>query len=170
MSDQNWYAIHSKPRKEAQVYGYLASRNVEVFYPTIRVKPVNPRSSKVRPYFPGYLFVRTALEETGTSALEWIPGADGLVSFGGEPATISENFIQELRHRLAEMKVVQESGVNRFKTGDQVLIVSGTFRGYDAVFDTKLNSDQRVQVLLSWLGRQMKVEVEANFVERRRVV
>lgn len=168
MSDPKWYAIHSKPRKEAQVYGYLISKNAEVFYPTIRVKPVNPRAAKVRPYFPGYLFVRADLEETGTSALEWVPGAAGLVSFGGEPAVVPERFIHELQRRLAEMKVIQESGSSRFKPGEQVLIVGGAFRGYDAIFDTKLNGDQRVQVLLSWLGRQMKVEVDADLIERRK--
>lgn len=167
MSDQKWYTIHSKPRKEAQVYGYLTSKNVEVFYPSIRVKPVNPRASKVRPYFPGYLFVRVDLEATGKSTLEWVPGAIGLVSFGGEPAVVPENFVHELQRYLAELKVVQEAGASSFKAGDPVQIVSGPFRGYDAIFDTKLNGDQRVQLLLSWLGRQLKVEVDADSVEAR---
>ena len=61
-ANQSWYVIHSKPRKENQVYSQLQARAIETFYPTIRVKPVNPRSAKIRPYFPGYLFVRVDLD------------------------------------------------------------------------------------------------------------
>ena len=70
-----WYALQTKPRKEMQVNSYLSSHRIEVFYPTAAVKPVNPRASKVRAYFPNYLFVKADLEAIGLSALQWVPGA-----------------------------------------------------------------------------------------------
>lgn len=58
-----WHVLRSKPRKEAALARYARSNGHEVFYPTIPVKPVNPRASKIKPYFPGYLFVQTSLAE-----------------------------------------------------------------------------------------------------------
>ena len=40
----------------------MQSQDYEVFYPCLRIHPVNPRSRKIVPYFPGYLFVEADLE------------------------------------------------------------------------------------------------------------
>ena len=47
--------------------------------------------------------------------------------------------------------------------------MTGPFAGYEAIFDTQLNGDQRAQLLLHWLGRQLKVEVNASLIEKKRV-
>ena len=60
-----WYALHVKPHKEQSVDDLLRSREMEVFYPPLKVKPVNPRARKIRPFFPGYMFVYLDLEEAG---------------------------------------------------------------------------------------------------------
>jgi len=65
VSTASWYVIHSKPRKENQVNAYLRTQGFETFYPTLRVQPVNPRASRIRPYFPRYLFVHADLDEVG---------------------------------------------------------------------------------------------------------
>ncbi len=95
-----WFALHSKPRKEELLYGQLSQRNIDVFYPRIRVQPVNPRSAKVRAYFPGYVFIHVDLTEIGFSSLQWLPGATGLVSFGGEPASVPDGLIVAVRRKV----------------------------------------------------------------------
>ena len=60
----SWYVLHSKPRKEEFLAEQLELRKIETFAPCIRVQVVNPRARKVKPYFPGYIFVRTDLEKT----------------------------------------------------------------------------------------------------------
>ncbi len=60
-----WYALRSKPRKEDVVWRQLHTQGIEVYYPRLKVQPVNPRSKKVRPYFPGYMFVQTEIETVG---------------------------------------------------------------------------------------------------------
>ena len=63
----HWYALRSKPCKEDILWRQVGLRGFECFYPRLRVKPVNPRSRKIRPYFPGYMFVRADLSEAGNS-------------------------------------------------------------------------------------------------------
>ena len=89
----HWYALRSKSRKEDAVWRQLQSQGYEVFYPNLRVHPVNPRSRKIVPYFPGYLFVEADLEQSGISVFQWMPHTVGLVSFGGEASIVPENLI-----------------------------------------------------------------------------
>ena len=106
-----WYALRSKPRKEETLWRQLRAQNIEVFYPQIRVQPVNPRARKVRPYSPGYMFVYTDLEAVGLSTFQWMPHAIGLVSYGGEPANVPENLINAIRRRVDE---INEAGGELF--------------------------------------------------------
>jgi transcription elongation factor/antiterminator RfaH len=161
-----WYTLFSKPRKEAQIESYLKSKGFITFYPTIKVDPVNPRAAKVRGFFPRYLFIQTDLEQVGISGLEWIPGAVGLVQFGGIPAPVPDEFIEQLRWRLIQIERVGGLHLDGLKKGDKVRITDGPFAGHEAIFDAHLSAEQRVQVLLHWLGRQTKVKVNANAVEK----
>lgn len=162
-----WYALFSKPRKEVQVKHYLTCNNITTFYPTLKIKPVNPRSAHVRGFFPRYLFVHVDLEEVGANVLKWIPGVVGLIEFGGEPAVVPDSFILALRKRLVQIE--DSGGLNLvdLKHGDKVTVTAGSFAGYDAIFDAYLSGEQRVQLLLHWLGREVKVKVNANVVEKR---
>ena len=162
-----WYVLHSKPHKENQLNAYLQSQKLETFYPTLRVQPVNPRASKIRPYFPGYLFVRADLDEVGLSALQWIPGAIGLVSFDGRPGTVPDHVIRELRQRTERIQAAGGLTLDGLKQGDPVRITHGPFAGYEAIFDLRLSGSQRVQVLLEMLGRLVKVRTSANAIEKR---
>jgi transcriptional antiterminator RfaH len=162
-----WYVLHSKPRKENQVHNYLVQQGIESFYPTLTVKPVNPRSSRIRAFFPRYLFVHVDLEETGASVLQWMPGAVGLIAFDGVPAIITDSFIVELKRRLARIERSGGLDLTDLRRGDKVEITSGAFAGYGAVFDVYLSGEQRVQVLMHWLGREVKVKVETDSVRKR---
>lgn len=166
--DTYWYAVFCKPHKEYHVASYLqANTNINIYCPTIKVKPVNPRAAKIRLFFPRYIFINANLEQVGKSTLQWIPGAVGLVQFGGEPAIVPEAFIRELRERLARVESSGGLMLEGLKRGDTVKITQGPFAGYEALFDVYLKSDERVQVLLHWLGRQMKVKLNTSAVEKR---
>jgi transcription elongation factor/antiterminator RfaH len=168
MGTSAWYVIHTKPHKENLVYGYLTSRGLQVFYPTIRVQPVNPRASTIRPYFPGYLFVHADLDNVGKSALQWIPGAIRLVQFGSQPATIPECVIHQLKQRISEIEAAGGLALEGLKQGDPVRITSGPLAGYEAIFDLRLSGSERAQVLLEMLGHQVRVQVNAGVIEKKR--
>lgn len=159
--------VYCKPRKEVQVNTYLRAHGVRTFYPTVSVNPVNPRAAKVRGFYPRYLFAQVNAE-IGPSSLEWIPGAVGLVRFDGEPAMVADEYVDTLRERIAEIEKAGGLHLDGLKPGDRVRITRGPFAGFDALFDVHLSGEQRVQVLLRWLGRQMRVKVGAQDVEKRR--
>ena len=168
MSDYAWYVIQSKPHKENQLCAYLQTQKLDVYYPTLRVTPTNPRASKIRPLFPRYLFVHTSLDEVGMSALRWLPHAIGIVQFDGYAAPVPDAVIHEIKRRVSAL---QESGGPTFhglKRGDRVRITQGALAGYEALFDMRLSGSERVQVLLEMLGRQVRMQLHASQIERWR--
>jgi transcription antitermination factor NusG len=164
-----WYALRSKPRKEEVLWRQLRAQEFEVFFPRIRVHPVNPRSRKLLPYFPGYMFVNVNLEEVGLSTFQWMPHAIGLVSFDGEPSTVPENLIYAINKRVEEIAAAGGEFFDGIKPGDTVKINTGPFTGYEAIFDTRLPGSERVRVLIQMLSdRRIPVELRAGQVERKK--
>jgi transcription elongation factor/antiterminator RfaH len=164
-----WYVIRSKPRKEEFLAEQMQLRKIEIYDPLIRVQTVNPRARKIKPYFPGYVFVHLDLEKTGRFSVQYIPGAAGLVAFGGEVADVPDGLIQAIRHRVDE---INEAGGELFdvlKVGETVLVHSGPFAGYEAIFDARLPGSDRVRVLLKLLkNRQMPVDLPAGQVRPKK--
>ena len=164
----SWVVLHAKPRKEEFLRDQLGIRRIEAYCPRIRVHAVNPRARKVRPYFPGYLFVNVDLNQVSPSTLQWMPGAGNLVSFGGELAFVSDSLIQAIRQRV---DAIQEAGgeqLDGLKQGETVVIQSGPFAGYEAIFDACISGSERVRVLLKLLhSRQLTVELPTGQIERK---
>jgi transcriptional antiterminator RfaH len=165
----HWYALKSKPRKEEIVWKQVRDRGFEVFLPRLRVNPVNPRAKKLRPYFPGYMFVRVDLEEIGLSAFQWLPHSSGLVSFGGEPATVPDHLITAIHKRVEEIAAAGGELFDGLKHGDIVQISYGPFQGYEAIFDSRLPGTVRVRVLLQFLSdRHVPVELDAAHIQQKK--
>lgn len=167
---EHWYALRSKPRKEDVVWRQLRSQDFEVFYPRLRVHPVNPRSRKVRPYFPGYMFVKADIEEIGISTFQWMPHAIGLVCFGDEASIVPDNLIYAIQRRVDEIAEAGGELFDGLNSGDKVTISDGPFAGYEAIFDTRLPGSERVRVLLQLLNnqRQVPVELKAGQIRKKK--
>jgi len=163
----SWYAIRSKPNKEDFLAGQLESYGVEIFFPRIRVEAVNPRARKMRPYFPSYLFVHVDLDVVKISVLRWMPGASGLVSFDGEPASVPELLISEVQRQVNHLNASTRGMIDALKPGDPVIVQDGPFAGYEAIFDSRLSGQDRVRVLLNFLQRrQVPLELDRRQIRR----
>jgi transcriptional antiterminator RfaH len=160
-----WYILRSKPQKEEFLYSQLSARGFEAFFPTLFVKPVNPRSRTIRPYFPGYLFLHLDVKAEGYSAFQWMSGFLGFVSFDGEPATVPVELIQSIRSIVDQVN----AGFGKkpvFSSGDLLVVREGIFDGYEAIFDSQMPGNDRVRVLLQYLkGRQIPLVLPIHQIE-----
>jgi len=150
-----WYVMRSKPHKEEFLADQLAARGLKVYHPRIRVQTVNPRARRVRPYFPGYLFVQADLVALNASTLLWIPGAARLVSYGGEPASVPESLLAAIRRRVDAINAAGGELLEGLEPGDEVVLEAGPFAGYEAIFDSRIPGSERVRVLLKLLQKRM---------------
>jgi len=164
-----WYVIRSKPRQEEFLAEQLQIRKVEIFNPRIRVQVVNPRASKIKSFFPGYLFANLDLENTSKVSVRYIPGVASLVSFGGEAAQVPDGLIHAIQLRVAEINNAGGELFAALKMGETVRIHSGPFAGYEAVFDARLPGSDRVRVLLKLLkNRQLPVDLPAGQIRPKK--
>lgn len=163
---RKWYVIRAKPHRERIVHEQLKQQQLEVFFPSVLVHPVNPRSARERAYFPGYLFVRLDLAAVGVNALRWLPASVGLLEFGGEPAVVPDLLVSQLKRRIADIQAAGGLVFADLKKGDPVKITSGPFAGYEAIFDLRLSGSERVRVLLELLRRQVSIELDAGSIRK----
>jgi transcription antitermination factor NusG len=165
----HWYTLRSKPRKEEVLWKQLRSQDFEVFFPRLKVQPINPRARKLKPYFPGYMFIHVDLDEVGISTFQWMPHAIGLVAFDGVPATVPENLVHAIIKKVEQIAAAGGEVFDGLKPGDQVRISDGVFAGYEAIFDTRLPGSERVRVLIQMLSdRRLAVEMSAGQIQRKR--
>jgi transcription antitermination factor NusG len=165
----SWYVLHSKPNKEDFLFSQLKNRDIKVYYPRLRVEPVNPRSRKIKPFFPGYLFVQVDLEATPLSSLAYIPGANRVISFDQEPAIVPDEVILTIKSNVDQINENPDLYHQQLKHGDPVIIQGGPFEGYQAIFDTRLKGSERVRLLVKFLrGQQVRVRIPKKMVKPKR--
>jgi transcription antitermination factor NusG len=121
--------------------------------------------------FPGYVLVRAAPAHFHRIAR--IPGVHGLVSFGGEPASLDDAVVDFLRARAGTDGVVE---CDPLPPGAEVRIIDGPLAGLVAVLaphatrgrvawgPRPATARERVSVLLDLLRRRTRVELPANWI------
>ncbi len=139
----SWYLVRTKPHKERWVCDQLAGCAAEVFLPLLRTR--GRLKVALSPLFPCYLFARFDLHRDYFT-VKYTSGVRGLVSAGREPLAVPAPIIEELRQRCSDGAV--ELPRKAFGRGERVRVVSGLFRGFEAIFERYLSSSERVAVLL----------------------
>lgn len=171
---QHWYALHTKPHKERQVETFLATRGMQVFFPSLPVPHRRGRPA-VCAFFPRYLFVNADIDQVGLWSLHYTPGTIGVVMFGGVPARVDDRVIAALQQKLARVDlagsssqaIVDDAG-EIIEPGDRVAVKTGPLAEFQAVFDRRLSAAGRVRVLIYLLQRWTAVELEAGALEKSR--
>lgn len=157
MTSKKWLLLHTKPNKEDFLFTEITARAMDCFYPHLRVKPANPRCRKIKPFFPGYLFVFTDPSSIQAAELRWLPGSTGWVHFGGELAEVPENVIDGIRRHVEQLNYNPRLLTPTFQSGERVRITEGPFSGWEGIFHSQLNGSDRVKVLLRIIQSQQKL-------------
>ena len=159
-----WYVLHTKSRFENVVYEGLLKKSMEVFLPKIKVKSKR-RDRKLLiqvPLFPGYLFIRTDLHPYEHIEIVKTTGAVRLVGNKGGPVPVPQDAIESLKIMVVSDQPVA-TGM-RFKKGDRVMVVHGSFEGITGTF-VRYRGKDRVIVNIEALGQYAGVEVSEDDVE-----
>jgi transcription elongation factor/antiterminator RfaH len=157
-----WYAIYTRSRHEKAVAAQLSQRSVDCFLPlydTVR-KWKNGRFHVQLPLFPGYLFVRIALQDR-LNVLQ-VPGVVNLVGFKGVPAPLPQADIEKLRDALS--KGAQAQPHPYLNVGARVRIKSGPLEGMQGILLRK-KGHLRVVVSVDLIMRSIAVDVDTTEVE-----
>ncbi len=153
---EQWYLVQTKPSRERQVAVQVHQRGFDVYLPLIWVSPVNPRASRERPYFPGYLFVKFDLQSVGEDVIRWSQGVRGLVEFCGERVTVSDSFVAELQQCLHRVRAVGGMDRDGARPADFLPVSPGPFEGYEGIFNARLLGADRARILLACVHQEFQ--------------
>ncbi len=159
-----WYCARTKPKHEHIAASNVRQRlNLEVFHPRLRMQRATRRGvvRVVEPLFPGYIFVRCAIEEV-SNEIRHTNGISSLVHFGCRVPAVPDAVIGELQECFEAEKPMTVQ--DRLSPGDEVVVGDGAFAGMRAFVLRVMPARQRVQVLLDILGGPTPVEVDWNSV------
>jgi len=161
-----WYAVWTRSHCEQLVTDQLLARGFETFLPKVNawMRVGKTRRRAEQPLFPGYLFIRHALDKA--SHVE-ILKARGVVRLLGDRWDRLSHVPEEEVHAVRRMV---ESGEPVFRhrqlhEGDRVRITNGPLQGLEGWFVKARPTKGLFLVSVSLLHRSVAVEVDATIVE-----
>ena len=165
-----WLLLHTKPFKENSLDREIHARQISSYFPQLKVKPVNPRSRKFVPLFPGYVFVQLNQDSGEVNAIRWLPGTHGWVQFGDEIATVSDEIVHGIQRYVEKMNQETAPGTERFSPGEPLEIIGGPFEGYSAIFDSTISGGERARVLIQLVyDKQMPAIVPEQMLKSKKI-
>jgi len=162
-----WYIVQTEPGREKTAQQQIGVYSFESYLPVIAVFEQRGRfhQRRIRPMFPGYLFVRLDLAVDRHDRIRLLPGIQaGERAFmrkpGGSYATLREAEVV----RIVEAQSVslgRRKPTLPFHKGQLVELTAGPFAGIVGVID-RLDDVDRISVLIAALGRETPVRVSAS--------
>lgn len=153
-----WFAVWTRSRHEAAVFGQLREKGVDAFLPTVpRWSRWKDRRKRIDwPLFPGYCFVHVAPSES--LLVRKCHGVVAIISADGRPAAIPDAEIEGIRS-LVESDL-QYDPCPLVREGDPVEVVHGPLRGVVGRLVRK-GSHERLVLAVDLIGQGVSVEVDA---------
>lgn len=149
----NWSVAVTAPNSEQRAIRNLQRQKFECYFPRCEER------GRLMPLFPRYIFI--AIKEQWHSILGTI-GISSLLLSNGKPALLGDEVISDIRAREDANGIVKLS--EHFVVGQRLNVTEGLFAGCNGIYLSMPSSD-RVVVLLSLLGRKVRVTVPAAHVE-----
>jgi transcription antitermination factor NusG len=157
-----WYAAYTRSNHERSAAEQLKQRSIEHFVPTYEsFRTWKDRRKRLEmPLFPGYVFVRVAIEQRLSVLV--VPGVVRLVGFDNHPVPIADEEIESLRtivnHRL------RPEPHPFLSVGRRVRIKSGALEGVKGILVRKKG---RIRLIISvdLIYQSAMVEVDSGDVE-----
>lgn len=157
-----WYAVWTRSHCERLVADQLAAKGFASFLPEIHRRP--RRTSPARtlvptPMFPGYLFVRDAMDKTRYIEMLKVRGIVRVLEDGWTRLTpIDDGDIEAIRKVMeADVTVLPHPYLRH---GERVRVVEGPLSGVEGIFVHDRQQKGRLVLSVDLLGRSVSVEVD----------
>jgi len=162
----HWYLVHTKPRQEACALQNLEQQGYDCYLPLLASeKLIKGAVTKLaEPLFPRYLFIRL---DTSDSAKSWSPirstrGVSKLVSFGNQPAKVSDELVDLIRARETSGEIAEK---RLFNLGESIRVVDGPFAGIEGILQS-IDGTQRVMILIELMSKPVRMAISPNSIRK----
>ncbi len=121
---------------------------------------------KTRNLYPGYIFVEMIMTDRTWYIIRNTPGVTGIAGSSGggtKPTPVPTNEIESVLKRIG---LVDETMITRYKVGDNVKVVAGSFNGLEGQIIEIKPDNQTVSIQATFFGRSTTLEVQFSIIEK----
>ena len=160
--ERRWHVVQCKPHQEGRVAAQLTEQGgIETYFPKIGVfvPRRGERVQVVKPLFPGYIFSRLLMPDEW-KLVTYTRGVARLVGSWDDGNWIDDAVIEAIRRHETE----KDSLINyyHFTPHESVVVRSGPLKDLYGIFERYVDNNGRVRILLSLIGYEASVELEAE--------
>ena len=158
MTRSSWVVVQTQPHAEMKARRHLDHQGFATYLPLYqrRVRHARRNAMVLRPLFPSYLFVQLDPERQRWRSINGTIGVRQILADGETPRYLADRIIEEIKAREDESGTVKLAPP-KFSPGQPVRLLSGAFADIAGMFE-EMRDANRVVLLLSLLGRQVRVE------------
>jgi transcription antitermination factor NusG len=164
-SSPSWYAIYAQVRHESKVYSRLIAKSFECLYPQMEQwsRRRDRRKRILVPVFPGYLFVRTLLDNYEHVKILQTPGIVSLVRNKDGPLPVPDTQMQSLITLLGKAPALTKHPY--LKEGMWVRVANGPLYGCEGILVRRQEGKSRLVVAIDIIQQAVSVELNEEDVE-----
>ncbi len=156
-----WFLAQFKPNSHQIALRNLKRQGFETFLP---MHEETSRAggrfvARLRPLFPGYLFVAFDMTRGQWRAVNSTYGLSRLVCFGNRPQPVPCALVEELSRRCDETGRLRPQ--TAFRPGDRVAVAGGPFAQFAARIE-RIATDRRVWILLEFMGGETRLDLPSE--------
>jgi len=169
LPSEEWYAVWTRSNCERLVVEQLAAKAFSPFLPEMAVRARREGKSRVMqvPIFPGYLFVRHAMDKASYVEILKARGVVRILDGGWSRLTpIPVDEVDAIQRLVASG--VPLSPHAYFQQGDRVRVVEGPLVGLEGLFVREQPNKGRLVLSINLLQASVAVEVDTASVETSR--
>ena len=180
-----WYVVHVNTGSEDIVCKYIHNQMEmdkcpdlikDILVPTETIEQQLKGGKKKiseKKFFPGYILIKTELNERSWHFLKAIPKVIGFV--GGKIndgkleansiPSVDESEINKMRNKIEEGTLKPTPKI-LFNKGESIKVIEGPFESFTGVVEEVKIDKGRIQVLVEIFGRSTPIDLDFNQVEK----
>ncbi len=161
----SWFVVRTRVRTEEMAARHLANQGFTAYLPRYRRRVRHARRNEIvlRPLFPGYLFVQLDPQRCRWRSINGTFGVQSILTQGDALLAVADSIIAEIKAREDTDGTVKLSRAS-FAPGQVVRLIEGPLADLSGLFE-EMRDENRVVLLVSLLGRQVRMQVPAAAVE-----
>ncbi|MFP3868980.1 MAG: transcription termination/antitermination protein NusG [Desulfobacteraceae bacterium] len=161
----SWHVIHAHCQHESRVEECLQQKGLEVFLPRLTVvRQWRDRKKLLRlPLFPGYLFIRDALEGPVYYDIIKLPGVVRILGMNKDLHTVPRETIESIKLTVASDRPYYPHRC--LLKGKRVQVVEGPLAGVVGIIREHKAQKRKVVVEVELFRRALAVELKNEAVE-----
>jgi len=171
-----WYVVHTYSGREDKVKKSLETAienlNIQdaiskILVPTEEVVEIkqNKKIIKKRKFYPGYIFVEMAVNNTTYWLIRNTAGVTGFLG-GVNPIPMSQDEVEELFNTSVNSVVSKPRPAISFEKEENVRIIDGPFKHFIGAVEEINQEKGKLKVMVMIFGRPTPVELDFLWVEK----